>query len=98
MYKLDIVDQATNYWRNGSPHLMRHEGRQRSNFRKETHLAPRTHVRSTPGPYMAWTHFVDVVNNAVNYLPFEWLEHDRTVTRDELRLTTPTQHHAFPDV
>ena len=51
-----------------------------------------------PRLYMPWTYFVDVVNNTIDYLSLERLEHYRTITRNELRLATPTQHHALPDV
>lgn len=44
------------------------------------------------------THFVDVVDDTIDYLSFERLEHDRAIPRDEFRLPTAAQYHALPNI
>jgi hypothetical protein len=45
-----------------------------------------------------YPYLVHVVDNTVDNFTLERFEHDRTITRDKLGLTAPTENHAFSDV
>lgn len=45
-----------------------------------------------------YTNLVDIVNHAIHYFTFEWLEHNGAIPRNELGLATPTDDHPFSDI
>lgn len=44
------------------------------------------------------THFIDIINDAVNNLSLERLEYNRSISHDELCLAASTQYHSFSNV
>lgn len=43
-------------------------------------------------------YLVDVVDDAVDDLPLERLEHNSPIAGDKLGLSTPTENHPFADI
>lgn len=85
---------------------MRDEHSQRPNLREEPHLLVKPvslHPNSMPSKAAdadstIETRLVDVVDDTINHLPFERLEHNRAVSRNEFGLSAPRQHDTTPDV
>lgn len=86
---------------------MRDEHCQRPNLRKEAHLLVKP---VSPSPQLdaiqsrrradstIETRLVDIVDDTINHLALERLEHNCAVSRDEFGLPASREHYTTPDV
>lgn len=86
---------------------MRDEHSQRPNLRKEPHLlvkpvSPPSQLDVIQSRRRAdstiETRLVDIVDDTINHLALERLEHNRAVPRDEFGLPASREHYTTPDV